>query len=163
VEPGLVKSFLSRCLPCLYDERDFKSFGESRRYILIKGTNIFVYTDESAASPIYAIPTESITPVKEDPRKPHPNSYTISPGVDKNFSVDSMSTVLLMDRTDKLVYQITFDISKDGEISNRFVAAILKSVKGRKTESVIYSDGIAEHKKGDQPQVPTSGPVVFGG
>ena len=138
--------------------------------------------------------------MKEDPRKPHPNSYTISPGTDKNFSVDSMSTVLLMDRTDKLVYQFTFDISKDGEISNRFVAAILKNDKERnvsmiwirisllliakfyslyfplnetnsflwfflsrqiifQTESVIFSDGIAEHMKGYQPQVPTSGPA----
>ena len=106
-----------------------------------------------------------------------------------------------MDRTDKLVYQFTFDISKDGEISNRFVAAILKNVKERnvsmiwirisllliakfyslyfplnetnsflwfflsrqiifQTESVIFSDGIAEHMKGYQPQAPTSGPAL---
>lgn len=41
------KNILQKCLPCIFDERDFVAMGEVSRYVFIKGNVIFVYGQET--------------------------------------------------------------------------------------------------------------------
>ncbi|MGK3755997.1 MAG: hypothetical protein ACI8RD_008307, partial [Bacillariaceae sp.] len=73
------KIALRRWLPMIYDERDFVSYGEVRRYVFVKGNCIFVYGQKYDPKPLFVIQLESIRAEIEDPNKPHKNSYSISP------------------------------------------------------------------------------------
>lgn len=104
--------FLSKCLPYgkyLYDERDFVSYGELLRYVVVKDETLLVYTEESASNPIYTIPIDSsLHAVKERHDKPHPRSLTISPMTNSNMQAADLQTVLLLDARNRLVQQCTF-------------------------------------------------------
>lgn len=126
VSRGLQMTFTRRVLPFLYDERDFISYGEALRYIAVKDCVCFVYTDETSPTPIFSIPLSSLQAVKEDPKKPHKRSVTVSPMANSNVTSDSLETILLLDAHRKLAYQFTFDISLEGskDLGERFQSVI---------------------------------------
>lgn len=119
--------FLSKCLPYgkyLYDERDFVSYGELLRYIVVKDDSLLVYTEESASNPVYTIPIDSLHPVKERRDKPHPRSLTISPMTNSNMQAVDLQTVLLLDARNRLVQQLTFHCKNHPDMADDFVRAI---------------------------------------
>jgi hypothetical protein len=118
--------FLSKFLPAIYDERDFVSLGEIMRYIAVKDDVLFVYAEKTDPTYLYSIPLETLQAVKEDPKKPHKRSVTISPGYGSGISRqdDNIENALLLDAQGKLVYQITFNCKDDKEITNRFITAV---------------------------------------
>ena len=125
--PG--KNFLKRCLPFLFDERDFASYGELKRYCLIKGACCFVYGDETSPKPLYAIPLEDFDAWIEDRDKPDELSITINPEPLTNKQRKEYVTVLLKSRSNKqeAPYQFTFKVDSDPTIPGCFVDAIRKA------------------------------------
>jgi len=125
ISRGLKMTLGRRCLPFLFDPREFISYGEAARYVVLKDQNCFVFIEESATSPLYNIPLGSLQPVKEDPKKPHKRSVTFSPSVHTNLSSADHETVLLLDARGELAYQFTFDISQHKDLATRFICAVL--------------------------------------
>jgi len=119
-----VRIVLGPILPCLYDERDFISYGEILRYIAVKDENCFVYGEKNSPNPIYNIPIEHLSGVKEDPNNPNKKSLTVSPMPNTNLQAQTLETVLLLDSTGNLVFQLSFDTSLDKDIANRFLASV---------------------------------------
>jgi hypothetical protein len=64
------KDILKRWLPFAFDERSFVAYGETLRYVLIKGDCCFVFADQNEPAPLYAIPLDEVYPVLEDPKNP---------------------------------------------------------------------------------------------
>lgn len=154
------KNFLQLILPCFFDERDFVSYGEAVRYVLVKSDNCFVYTDQDSTSPLYAIPLHDLQAITEDPSNPELTSITISPG-DQNISKADLETVLLKySKSGKIAYQFTFNTAGDKTVSQRFMSAISPSGKGAnersddKTASIIYAEKVAVAKAKGQPKDP---------
>lgn len=140
IKGGVEKNALRRLLPFVYDERDFVSYGEVLRFIFVKGNVIFVYGQEIDPRPLYAIDFASVRAVVEDPNKPDPHSFTISPQIDTNKTGAHFKTVLLKDKlTGKQEYQITFDTSRDKSIVKRFVDILETSAKHYGGEVVAAS------------------------
>ena len=145
------KDLLKRFLPIIFDERDFVAYGEVERFILVKGSCCFVFTEETDPSPLYSIPLEDIVPKLEDPKKPDKKSVTISPktfssnaAMRENVSKEEMKTVLLKYRNGKHAYQFTFDASKDESIAKRFIDAL---ERGQKVpEGKVISESVANAK-----------------
>jgi len=154
---GVQKSFLRRCLPIIFDERDFVAYGEALRFVLIKGDNIFVFTEETDVAPLFSIPLQGLKSMIEDPNKPDKYSSTISP-TGKNMSKSDMVTVLLKYPTGKIAYQFTLNKHNDEGIAQRFVDAIKKSgtMTGDKTASVVYAEAVAKDAKKAQPEEPNN-------
>jgi hypothetical protein len=152
------KNFLKRCLPCIYDERDFVTYGEVKKYALIKGESCFIYGEETDPSPLYAIPLSDLKAVLEDRDHPDPGSITISPMPDTNKSRPEMVTVLLKSKLDgSQQYQFTFDTSKDRSRPKRFMEAVEraggKSRTGPVTASVVHAKQISKEAKKAQPDI----------
>jgi len=124
VSRGMKKTLARTLLPCCFDPREFFSYGELTKYIIIKDHNIFVFSQQSDSSPLYNVPVGSLKPVIEDPEKPHKSSVTISPGYNTNLQGEDYETVLLLDAMDALAYQFTFDISQDKDLPERFMLAV---------------------------------------
>ena len=126
------KNLLQVWLPFIFDERDFVSFGEVLRFVLIKGNCCFVFADKESHAPIYAIPLEEVTARLEDPNHPDASSFTISPSPQKRFrnkTKKEFATVLLNYRNDgSHAYQFTFETSNDASIAKRFCALIEESI-----------------------------------
>eukprot|EP00934_Nitzschia_sp_Nitz4_P008653 Nitzschia sp. Nitz4//scaffold121_size67750//61777//62592//NITZ4_006077-RA/size67750-augustus-gene-0.126-mRNA-1//1//CDS//3329534378//8643//frame0 len=130
IQGGVRRNCLRRLLPSCLDERDFVSFGEVSRYVFIKGNCIFIYSDSSSPSPIFAIPIESVTAIQEDPLKPDRESYTISPQANTNLPREGLVTILLKNRkTGKHEYQITFDTQDDKSLAKRFLDTLTRNTK----------------------------------
>ena len=107
------KNLLAKLLPCVFGERDFVSYGEVLRYVVVKGDNCFIFTEENDPSPLYAIALHDKTAKREDPNNPEGTSLTISPTF-KNIAKDDLETVLLKYRgSGKVAYQFTFN-KRDG-------------------------------------------------
>lgn len=122
IKGGVQKDCLKRCLPFLFDERDFVSYGEVRRYLFIKGNCLFVYGERSDPSPLYVIELPKFTVDLEDPKKPDPKSHTISPQAGTNLPASYYTTVLLREKNKgKRFYQITFDDRNDKSLTKRFL------------------------------------------
>lgn len=137
---GVQRNFLRRALPLLYDERDFVSYGEVLRYVFLKGNCIFVYGQESDASPLYAVQVETVVAVVEDPKKPDRHSYTISPRVNTNEGRENLVTILLKDRaTGKQAYQFTFDTTEDRSVAKRFQDVLDQNMKHYGPETITAS------------------------
>lgn len=134
------KNFLKKHLPLFFDERDFVSFGEVRRFVVIKGDCCFVFFDDKDVQPLYAIPLDEVIGFVEDPKKPDKLSVTISPN-STNGSKDEMITVLLKYRINGLqAYQFTFDASADRSVAKRFLDVVQNSTTKPKTVSAsIYT------------------------
>jgi len=140
IKGSVKKDWLKRCLPLIYDERDFVSYGEVLRYLFIKGNCIFVYGQKSDPKPLFVIQLETIRAEIEDSKQPHKNSYTISPQSGNNMTSSSLVTVLLMDgfsKSGKQLYQITFDISTDKSVVKRFMDILRTNTKYYGGEVVV--------------------------
>lgn len=117
------KNILQRVLPFMYDERDFVSFGEVKKFFMVKNGTCFVYNDKSDPSPLYAFSMETVHAILEDPKKPDKGGVTISPIPNTNLPRESMVTVLLKHRSNrKQAFQFTFDTdSVDRATPKRFM------------------------------------------
>jgi hypothetical protein len=141
------RNFLRRYFPLIFDERDFVSFGEVTRYLFVKGNCIFVYGQDTDASPLYAIQLETVRAVQEDPKNPHKDSYTISPrahtnrvGLGVGEARENLVTILLLNaETGKHAYQITFDTVDDKSVAKRFLDVLSRNVKYYGLEVVTAS------------------------
>jgi len=114
------KNFLKKILPFLYDERDFVSFGEVKRYVVVKGDCCFVFTENDGIQPLYAIPLSDFVAIQEDPKNPDKHSVTISP-VSATLGRGGLATVLLKYSDGSQGYQFTFDTSEDRSVAKRFL------------------------------------------
>lgn len=125
--------------------RDFVSFGEVLRFIFVKSNCIFIYTDETAAFPLYAIQISEVTAEREDPKRPDKNSFTVSPQANTNEAAANLVTFLLRDKvTKKIAYQVTFDTTHDKTLGKVFMDIFQRNAKKYGDEvitaSVVDSD-----------------------
>jgi len=131
------KNLLAKLLPCVFGERDFVSYGEVLRYVVVKGGNCFVFTEESDPSPLYAIPLNDKTAIPEDPNDPEGTSLTISPTF-KNIAKEDLDTVLLKYRgSGKIAYQFTFNQRDGSNLADGFLGVV---------RSLSKSDGVVGDK-----------------
>mmetsp|Transcript_695 Transcript_695/g.957 ORF Transcript_695/g.957 Transcript_695/m.957 type:complete len:242 (-) Transcript_695:136-861(-) len=124
ITKGLQMTWIRLCCPCLFDERDFVSYGEILRYVAIQDHTCFVYTEASDSNPLYTIPLETLKPVKENPRKPHKRSITVSPMANTNLQGEALQTVLLLDDLGHLAFQFTFDSGSNGDLADQFLQVV---------------------------------------
>mmetsp|Transcript_9036 Transcript_9036/g.19243 ORF Transcript_9036/g.19243 Transcript_9036/m.19243 type:complete len:259 (-) Transcript_9036:378-1154(-) len=149
---------------------------EGLYFILIKGFHCFVFKDEEAKSPKYAIELMNRKAVVQPshasyvPRVPHP-------GVGKDATYTS---VHLETSLGDVEYKFTFaNEGGKGEMANRFSGAVTAASNNASTEqvrtrlghggllnkrsSVRYANQIGKAKAKDQPEAPlTSGEVLAG-
>lgn len=154
------KNFMQILFPCIYDERDFVSYGEVRKYILVKAGTCFVFGEKTDPSPLYAIPLDEMTAVQEDPNHPDPAGVTVSPMPDTNKPRDGMITVMLKYKTNgKQAYQFTFDTISNGcdrTIPKRFMDLVHESSKSKRapvTASVVKAERVGKEKMTQQPTI----------
>mmetsp|Transcript_16902 Transcript_16902/g.48819 ORF Transcript_16902/g.48819 Transcript_16902/m.48819 type:complete len:148 (-) Transcript_16902:1953-2396(-) len=141
-------------MPCIFDERDFVAFGEVLRFVIVKGSNCFVFGGETDASPLYSIPLEELLPKMEDRENPEGTSLTISPSFN-NISKDDISTVLLKYPSGRIAYQFTFNTKEDSTVAERFFSLVGGTkTGGKETASVAYAKVIARDKEKCQPEDP---------
>jgi len=128
-----------------------ESTSKKPRFLLVKGSSLFVFTTEDAPSPKYAIPLLHLHAEAEDESHGH---------------ID----VLLKTGLGDVEYRFIFDTSKDKEIVPKFMAAIqsasssaqVEATKQRlghgdqiiKRTSCHYADQIAKEKAKEQPDTP---------
>ena len=140
------KSVMQRLIPRRLrrlDERSVVSYGEVRRYVVVKSDGVVhVFADVVDRSPLYVVPLVGLVPRREDPDRPDYRSHTISPEAQcgggmlaKNRSKGSLETVLLVDdggtEAGEVRFQFTFDRDEAGiDASERFIAAVRSSSKG---------------------------------
>ncbi len=130
IKGGVKKDILKKVLPFFFDERDFVSYGEVRRYIFVRGPYIFVYGEKSDPKPLYVIEIQQLRAVIENPAKPDKYSFTISPQAGTNVSDSSFVTILLKDKhSGKQLYQITFDTRNDKSLTKRFMDVLSTNAK----------------------------------
>lgn len=97
------------------------------RYVVVKDDVLFVYAEKTDPSYLYTVPLGSVKAIKEDPKKPHKRSVTVSPGYGMGIDRqdENLETALLLDGRGKLVLQVTFNCKDDTtDITNRFVSAV---------------------------------------
>lgn len=124
------KDILKRFLPFIYDERDFISYGEIRRFLFVRGNCIFVYGEKSDPLPLYAIEIQNLRAEIEDPKNPDKYSFTVSPQANTNLPSSDYTTVLLKEKNSrKQSYQITFDTSKDKSLVKSFMDVLSTNAK----------------------------------
>jgi hypothetical protein len=116
------KNFLQRLLPCMYGDRDFVTYGEVKKYLLVKGGTVcFVFGTETDLQPYYAIQLDEMYPILEDPRQPDPHSITVSPVTGTNLPRAEMVTILLKYKSNQQqAFQVTFDTKIDPDLAGRF-------------------------------------------
>ena len=84
--------------------------------------------------------------VKEDPKKPHKKSRTVSPRPNTNLPSEALETVLLVDSMNALAYQLTFEVNLDKDIANNFIQAVGDAnLNGKSKEKAIEAK-----QKGDK-------------
>lgn len=128
------KNILKRVFPWVFDERDFATYSELKKFCLMKADEniIFVYADESHAAPLYGLPLDHLVPMVEDRKRPDKFSVTISPLPNTNEAPETMVTVLLKSDGKTVVHQFTFDTSKDPTLAQRFYDSVnLAKQKGK--------------------------------
>jgi hypothetical protein len=119
------KNFLKRCLPCILDERDYATYGEVKKYCLVKGDTCFIYGYETDNKPLYVIPIDDLYAIQEDPNEPDKGSITISPVPDTNMPRKEMVTILLKyNSNSQQAYQFTFDTERDPTLAKRFLDVV---------------------------------------
>jgi hypothetical protein len=154
------KNFLKVCLPCIYDERDFVTFGEVKKYCLIKGSTCFIFLQDTDLAPLYAIPLDEVYAVQEDPNHPDPASITVSPVPGTNKPRKCVITVMLKYRRDhSQAYQFTFDTEQDPSLAKRFMDAVemgnaaSKKQGGVATQSILRAKVVAKQAAQQQPNM----------
>lgn len=140
IQGGVNKDIFRKCLPAIFDERDFVSYGEVLRYVFIKNNCILVYTDDAAPFPLYAIQIPDVTAEQEDPKKPDRYSFTVSPHANTHESRANMLTFLLRDKVKrKIAYQVTFDTTHDKSLGKVFMDVFQRNSKQYGDEVITAS------------------------
>lgn len=153
------KNFLKKWLPLVFDERDFATYGELKKFCLMKEGCIFVFASESDPNPLWALPLDDIVATIEDRDNPDTSSITISPEPITNKQRKNYVTVLLKFRSSKKEkgYQFTFDTEKDPTRAQRFVDALSKSQVRPSTSqisaSAVHAKNVAERAMKGQPMI----------
>lgn len=153
------KNFLKQCLPCIFDERDFATYGEVKKYCLVKGGSCFIYGYETDNKPLYAIPLEDLYAIIEDPEKPDKGSITISPMPNTNKPRKEMVTILLKYKSNsEQAFQFTFNTETDPTLSKRFFDVVQSSgatemKRGPVTESVARAKDLSKEAMKAQPAI----------
>eukprot|EP00536_Pseudo-nitzschia_multiseries_P002007 jgi/Psemu1/294657/fgenesh1_pm.26_\ len=130
IQGRVKKDILKKMLPFIYDERDYVSYGEVRRYVFVKGNFIFIFGDKIDPKPLYVIELGSISAEIEDVDNPHKHSYSISPQPGTNKPGSHFVTVLLKDKlSGKQVYQMTFDTRIDKSFTKKFMDVLRSNAK----------------------------------
>ena len=100
-----------------------------KRLVIVKGKNCFIFVDEYASTPINAFPLEGLYAELENRKKPDKKSVTVSPEGKNSLSSSSLSTILLRSvSTEKIAYQISFDMKGDKTIVDKFLEASASSL-----------------------------------
>lgn len=121
---ALEKNVFKRCIPC-FDERDFATYGEMKKYCLVNGDCCFVYGFETDNKPLYVVSLTDYQAIFEDPANPDVGSITVSPMPGTNKPHKNMSTILLKLKSDgSHAFQFTFDIGQDETLAKRFCAIV---------------------------------------
>lgn len=151
------KNVLQKFLPFIFDERDFITYGEVKKYMVVKAGSCFVYGEESDPSPMYSIPLNEVFAVLEDRNKPEKGSITISPIPNSNLPREGLVTVLLKYRKNKKqAYQFTFDTkATDKSFPKRFMELVEQAQMkgGPVTASVIKADRMGKEVMKNQPTI----------
>ena len=66
---------------------------------------------------------QGITVKKENHKKPSKDSVTVSPAGNHNITSPFYETVLLRNKKGKLVFQFTFDVEKNTDLTSKFISA----------------------------------------
>ena len=136
-----IKNFLRRLIPFLFDERDFVSYSEVKRYVFVKQNYILVYGQQTDPCPLYSIPISSYKVIEENPNKLDKDSVTISPRVNTNESKINLVTILLKDKvTGKQSYQFTFDTTNNKPVAKNFVDVLLTRSNSNNEKNYYYND-----------------------
>lgn len=147
------KNIVRRCLPCIFDERDFIAYGEVKYFVAVWEQFCFVYAEESSQQPYFVVDLTLYVAVQEDPSKPDPKSYTVSPEPDTNKPRPTMITILLKSKKDfSQAYQFSFETKDDSSLAERFLDAIRQAEdKNEMTivEGVIDEEAIFKSKGKD--------------
>ena len=151
IRGGVQKNFARKFLPFIFDERDFVAFGEVKYFVAVSGQLCMVYAEETSLKPYYALDLSEFIAIKEDPNKPDPKSFTVSPEPDTNKPRPTMITILLKDKvTKKLAYQFTIDTFKDKSLAKRFLDVVTvasSSAKKDVVDGVLVSKGKGKASK----------------
>mmetsp|Transcript_8262 Transcript_8262/g.12706 ORF Transcript_8262/g.12706 Transcript_8262/m.12706 type:complete len:238 (+) Transcript_8262:176-889(+) len=140
------KDFLKRFLPLIFDERDYVSYGEVKRYVLIKGDSCFIFMDKDGTEPLYAISLADFMPMMEDPKNLDKYSVNISP-VTASVGKEDLVTVLLKHHDDSQGFQFTFDTSIDRSVAKRFLDFCQRSSPSCKLGAIRSNGAIQDPKK----------------
>ena len=138
------KNFLKRWLPWFFDERDFVTYREIKKYCVIlslsskeakKDTTIYVYASVSDPSPLYTLSVdENCTAFIEDRTRPDRSSVTVSPLPDTNLAPLHFVTVLLQTANHRskrrTIHQFTLDTTNDSSLPERLCACLEPNAKG---------------------------------
>ena len=135
-----IKNFLRRLIPFLFDERDFVSYSEVKRYVFVKQNYILVYGQQTDPCPLYSIPISSYKVIEENPNKLDKDSVTISPRVNTNESKINLVTILLKDKvTGKQSYQFTFDTTNNKPVAKNFVDVLTQNSNERSHHAKVVN------------------------
>jgi hypothetical protein len=127
IQGALPMNFLKRCMPCFHD-RDFVSFGEIKRYIMLQNTTCFVYNSRDDLQPLYVISLHDLYAIQEDPMHMDPFSITVSPLPGSLQSPPNLVTILLKYVKDNSqAYQFTFDTDDDSSLPKTFLDAVQRA------------------------------------
>jgi len=129
-------------------QRDFVSFGEALRYIMVRDEHIYVFLSDSEPAPLFVIPFSNLFPILEDRLRPDKDSVTMNPTANTNLANEDLVTVLLKYRSNrKQAFQFTFNTQNDGTLAQRFFAAILGNKNITPSRSIKNQDlAIAQAK-----------------
>lgn len=153
------KNCLKRCLPCIFDERDFATYGEVKKYCLVKGDSCFIYGDETDPKPLYAIPLDDLYPILEDPNNPDKESTTLSPMPGTNKPRKEMVTIMLKYKSsNEQAFQFTFDTANNPALATRFFDVVQNcgsemAKRGPVTASVVRAQYLSKEAKRAQPSI----------
>ena len=135
-----LKNIARRCLPCIFDERDFVAYGEVKYFVAVSGQSCFVYGEETSPKPYFAIDLTRYMAIQEDRNHPDPESFTISPEPDTNKPRPAMITILLKSKLDRSqAYQFTFDTEHDRSLAKRFLDAVQQA---ESKEAIVAVEGV---------------------
>ena len=147
IRGGARKDILKRFLPFFFDERDFVSYGEVRRYVFLRADAVFVYGEKSDPRPLYVIELPRYRAEIEDPAEPDRHSFTVSPQAGTNLPAPYYATVLLKEKHSKKVsYQITFDTRNDKSVMKRFMDVFRVNAKHYEHRGEIVSASVINKK-----------------
>jgi len=128
------KNWLQKWAPIIYDERDFVTYGEVKKYILIKNGVCFVYSEATDLFPLYTVALHEFRAVAEDPDKPDKGGVTISPLPNTNKPKVTMITILLKNHKGKQAHQFSFDTER---VSPAVPKQFVELVNQAKSPSVL--------------------------